>query len=439
MRGPTGMGRTRSKDDRWFYAYLPNGMAGGATSPLIPLFTRILGGSVADVGAVAAASSLASVPAFVGWGSLSDRLRRRRVFVLIGFLGLAISLLAMGFSRNVADFYLANLLVGVLGAASAPVGTVIILETTKETDWAARIAVFSRIGGIGWITGLALGAAWLWVLPLSEASAMRGLFFAGAALALLSALLAWRWLDEPTEKVERHRLSFVDLHWRVERLRYLPMRLLYFLDLRNHHGHPHRYPPALHRYLATVLLLFSGFTAFYTIFPVYLRDEAGLTTSHVFVVFIASQVAAALVYGRVGRWVQSLGGRRVQMYASAARAILFPSFLVLPLLPGGLVTALAVAVVLHAFVGLCWAAINVSGSTIVSELARPEERSAVVGAYNATQGFGAILGPIVGGALAHLFGFLAGFVIASVFIVAGLAMLAATRTESVPTNIPANG
>ncbi|MEK7369380.1 MAG: hypothetical protein AABZ62_06915, partial [Planctomycetota bacterium] len=81
---------------------------------------------------------------------------------------------------------------------------------------------------------------------LSEANAMRGLFFAGAALALLSALLAWRWLDEPTEKVERHRLSFVDLHWRVERLRYLPMRLLYFLDLRNHHGHPHRYPPALH-------------------------------------------------------------------------------------------------------------------------------------------------------------------------------------------------
>src|SRR3989304_4559037 len=103
MRGPTGMGRTRSKDDRWFYAYLPNGMAGGATSPLLPLFTRILGGSPAA------------------------RLRRRKVFVLIGFLGLAISLLAMGFSRNVADFYLANLLVGVLGAASAPVGTGTIL------------------------------------------------------------------------------------------------------------------------------------------------------------------------------------------------------------------------------------------------------------------------------------------------------------------------
>src|SRR3989337_2192244 len=151
------MGRTQS-NDRWFYSYLPNGMA--------------------DVGIVAAASSIASVPAFMGWGTLSDRLHRRKVFLLIGFLGLAVSLLAMGLSRSVADFYLANLLVGVLGAASAPVGTVIILETTKEKDWAARIAVFSRIGGIGWVTGLGLGAAWLVVLPLSEGSAMRGLFFA---------------------------------------------------------------------------------------------------------------------------------------------------------------------------------------------------------------------------------------------------------------------
>ncbi|HEY5605992.1 MAG TPA: MFS transporter, partial [Thermoplasmata archaeon] len=430
MRGPTGMGRTRSKDDRWFYAYLPNGMAGGATSPLIPLFTRILGGSVADVGAVAAASSLASVPAFMGWGTLSDRLRRRKVFLLIGFLGLAVSLFAMGLSRSVADFYLANLLVGVLGAASAPVGTVIILETTKEKDWAARIAVFSRIGGIGWVTGLVLGAVWLVALPLSEASAMRGLFFVGAALAFLSAALAWRWLDEPEEKVERRHITFVDQHWRVERLRYLPMRLLHLLDFRNHIGGSLRHSPVLYRYLATVFLLFCGFTAFYAIFPVYLRDKAGLSTLHVFLVYIAGQVVSAFAYGRVGRWVQAHGGRRVQAYASAGRAMLFPMFLLLPLLPGGVVVALGVAMLIHALVGLCWAAINVGGSTVVSGLARPDERSGVLGAYNAVQGFGAILGPIAGGTLAHLFGFASGFFAASAFIVTALAMLAFTPTQS---------
>ncbi len=429
------MGRASPDGQRWFYAYLPNGMAGGATSPLIPLFTRALGGSVADVGAVAAASSIASVPAFMAWGSLSDRLHRRKTFVLIGFFGLALSLFLMGISRNVVDFYMVNLLAGVLGAASAPVGTVLILETTKQQDWPSRIAVFSRVGGIGWVTGLVLGAVWLQVLPLPEGADMRFLFVIGSALALLSGLLAWRWVGEPTQKVERHRLTFVDTHWRIERLRYLPMRLLYYLDLRTLAGRRHR-SPALTRYLATVFLLFSGFTAFYAIFPVYLRDVAGLTTAQVFLVFVASQVASALAYGRVGRWVRAKGGRRMQMYASAARALLFPSFLAIPLLPGGPAVALAAILAVHGLVGLCWAVINVAGSTLVSELAPAGERSGVLGAFNAVQGFGAIIGPLAGGFVAHLFGFEPGFLAASAFIAAGVLLLGvpaptpAVRTES---------
>ncbi len=417
------MGRPSSNGQKWFYAYLPNGMAGGATSPLIPLFTRVLGGSIADVGAVAAASSLASVPAFIGWGNLSDRLHRRKAFVLVGFLGTALSLLAMGLSRGVSDFYLANLLAGVLGAASAPVGTVLILETTKQEGWASRIAVFSRIGGIGWITGLVLGVAWLEVAPLPEAGEMRALFVIGAALALLSGLLAWRWIGEPAETVERKRLDFVDLHWRVERLRYLPMRILHLLDLRNHLGKPRKYSRDLYRYLAIVFLLFSGFTSFYAVFPVYLRDVAGLSTAQVFAVFIASQVASAIAYGRVGGWIRKRGGRRLQMYASVARAGLFPAFLALPLLPGGPLAAFALILAFHGLVGLCWAVINVAGATIVSELAPPGERSGVMGAFNAVQGFGAILGPLTGGFIAHLFGFAAGIFASSAFIVVGALLL----------------
>ena len=421
------MGHPSSNGQKWFYAYLPNGMAGGATSPLIPLFTRILGGSVADVGAVAAASSIASVPAFIGWGNLSDRLHRRKAFVLVGFVGTAVSLFLMGLSRGVPDFYLANLLAGVLGAASAPVGTVLILETTQREGWASRIAVFSRIGGIGWITGLVLGVAWLEVAPLGESGEMRSLFVIGAALALLSGVLAWRWIGDPAETVERRNLDFIDLHWRVEHLRYLPMRVLHLLDIREHLGRSRKYSAALYRYLATVFLLFSGFTAFYAIFPVYLRDVAGLSTAQIFAVFIASQAASAIAYGRVGGWIRARGGRRVQLVASTGRAILFPAFLALPLFPWGAVGTFVLILVFHGLVGLCWAAINVAGSTIVSELAPSGERSGVMGAFNAVQGFGAILGPLTGGFVAHLFGFSAGIFASTVFVVAGILLLAASR------------
>src|SRR5436309_10326410 len=122
----------RADGSHWFYSYLPQGVAGGATSALIPLFAYALGGTLFTVGIIAAATSLASVPAFILWGSLSDRFARRKVFLLIGFVGSGIALFAMAVSGNMSQFYLANLLAGFLGAASGPAGTVLLMERSEE-------------------------------------------------------------------------------------------------------------------------------------------------------------------------------------------------------------------------------------------------------------------------------------------------------------------
>src|SRR5207249_3477020 len=113
----------RTDGSPWFYSYLPRGVARGATSALMPLFAYALGGTLFTVGIIAAAASLASVPAFILWGSLSDRFVRRKVFLLIGFVGSGIALLAMAVSGSMSQFYLANLLAGFLGAASGPAGS----------------------------------------------------------------------------------------------------------------------------------------------------------------------------------------------------------------------------------------------------------------------------------------------------------------------------
>jgi len=64
---------TERKADRWYYSFLPFNVAGGSTSPLIPLFiTEGLAGNVAQVGIISAISSLASVPANIIWGNLSE-------------------------------------------------------------------------------------------------------------------------------------------------------------------------------------------------------------------------------------------------------------------------------------------------------------------------------------------------------------------------------
>ncbi len=413
----------------WFYSYLPQGIAGGATSTLIPLFAFALGGSLAEVGIIAAATSVASVPAFMLWGSLSDRLARRKVFLLIGFLGSGISLFWMAASRSMSEFYLANLLAGFLGAASGPAGAVLLMETSDRNAWPERLALLSRTGAVGWVGGLGLGVGWLAVSPGmlgADVSSMRALFVIGATEALLATLLVHVWIREPAGRVNRQDIPLVDVP-RVERGRYLPTRVLHFMNPR---GHPieDRLPRALRVYLLCIFLLFGGFNAFYGFFPIFLKEAYGLGSPEIFAIYIASQAASIAVYPRVGGWVSTFGGRSMQLRASLGRSILFTSvfFVGTAALPFGF--RLGAALALHAGVGFCWAVINVAGATLVSRLAPERGRAQALGAYNAVQGFGAIFGPLLGGFAAEWLGYGPAFGTSVALILAGSALLAATRT-----------
>jgi MFS family permease len=51
-----------------------------------------------------------------------------------------------------------------------------------------------------------------------------------------------------------------------------------------------------------------------------------------------------------------------------------------------------------------------------------------MGAYNAVQGFGSILGPLLGGFAAEFYGYPAGIGISVAFILAGAAILGVSRS-----------
>jgi MFS family permease len=431
------MGEREVRDDKWYYSFLPNNMAGGSTSPLIPLFvTEALGGTVGQVGLISAVTSMASVPSNIMWGNLSDAFKKRRMFVLIGFGGMVVAMVMMAFAISFSQYLLANFMLGLLSTAAAPVGTVLILESFKKEEWAKRLGDFSKVGGIGWLIGLLLGTVWLGLFTGGDPSTpMRALFLLAAVLAGVSMVLAYKLVPEPEEKVDRatisSALSRIPL-FHFERARYLPQRLIHVMKLTTNGLRIENFPACLRRYYVFTFVTFTGFLCFYVAFPIYLKQAVGMSTADVFIIYMASSLASALTYSQAGRWATRVGSKRLQAWSVAARVVLFPSFFVVAMLNLPFTWLLVAFCVLHGLIGFCWANISVAGSHIVSNICHAECRAESTGMYNAMQGTANIAGALIGGFIALFLGYLAVFVVSSAFLIVGLLILTRIEIEGGP-------
>lgn len=429
------MAKDRLKDDRWYYSFLPYNISGGSTNALIPLFiTEGLKGTVAQVGIVSAATSLASVPAGILWGNLSDTSKRRVPFVLAGFLGVAFSLILMGLSQSISEYYIANFIFGFLGAAIAPVGTVMVLECFRKDEWPKRLGDFSKVGGIGWVIGLLLGTIWLMAFPTDgDANPMRALFILAGALGFLSVFLGWRYMKEPLEKLSRQQLPPMELlkipSYLMEKLRFMPQRLLYVMEMSQKNLRLRNFPTNLRRYYGVVFLAFTGFLCFYVALPTYLARHVGMSSAEVFAVYLASSLVSAVMYSKAGKLVERYGGRKVQALAFGLRVLIFPSFFLVTLLSLDLTGVFLLMCILSGLAGMCWALLAVAGDSLVARMSYRSFRSQSMGMYSSVRGVSTIFGSLFGGLVAQYFGYEVLFLLSSFFIVCAMLLLFTTNVE----------
>ncbi|MDD1743020.1 MAG: MFS transporter [Methanomassiliicoccales archaeon] len=394
-----------------------------------------LGGNVAQVGIISAISSMASVPANIIWGNLSDTLKQRKVFVLIGFIGLAIPLLLMGLATDITTYYLANFILGGISAAAAPVGTVLVLESFDKKEWGKRLGDFSRVGGIGWLLGLTIGTIWLnFMVGDGAITAMRMLFIGASLLALLSVVLAWKWVKEPKAKIERKDLAnvikvpFISF----ERGRYTPTRVLHVIKISAKNLNPRNFPRNLKIYFVVMFLAFTGFLTFYVGLPIFLSQQLHLSLSEVFIVYVASSTVSAITYSQAGKWSSRIGSKRLQQISFAGRIILFPSMFLVTLLDLDLISLILVLCVMHGLIGFCWANLSVAGNVLVSNMSYCDFRTESLGMYCSIQGIASVAGSLLGGFLANYFGYLDTFLVASGFVIIAFVLLTLLNVDRVP-------
>ncbi len=432
------MAKQRCKDDSWYYSFLPYNISAGSTNALIPLFiTEGLKGTVAQVGLISAVTSLASVPGNILWGNLSDTTKKRAPFILIGFLGMAFSLILMGLASNMGEYFMANIIFGLMGAAIAPVGTVLVLECFRKEDWAKRLGDFSRIGGIGWVLGLLIGTIWLLVFSnYGGVVSMRSLFVLAGVLCLISVFLGWKYMPEPSRNVDRRELHKLDLYkvplYVQEKLRFMPQRLLYIVEISSKNLKSRNFPVCLKQYYVVVFLVFTGFLGFYVALPIFLSGYVGISSAQVFMVYLASSAVSAVSYVAAGRYVQNYGGRKVQGLAYVGRMLIFPSFFFVTLLPLDLTTLFLLICLLNGLGGLCWALFAVSSDSLVAKMSYNHFRSQSMGMFSSVKGIASIAGSLIGGLVAHYFGYMVLFLLSSVFILSALVMLFSIDVEKDP-------
>lgn len=397
--------------DTWFLSYFPMNTSLGIASPLAPLFiTELLAGGIMDYSIYVIVASIATVFGLMVWGNLSDWLRKRRVFVLIGFLSLAASSLLFSISFNAEFFITIAFISGFFGSAVTPVSSILIMELAERKDWSMKISKFSQYNSYGNIAGVVFASVFTGAFP--NPFLLRYLYVINFVFYVVSAVMGYLYIPESVKRVERDEVATRSFRV-IERVRYLPSQIIHF------NFHFRELEKDLKYIFLGFLIMMAGFQLFFVAFPIMLRSLS-VSASVYFMIFLGNYLLSAMTFGFSGRICLRYGNKRVSAAAIMARIIIFPATIAVvslvtfrPLLFVGLL-------LIYSILGSLWSFLSVGTATLVSNLSKPEERGRVSGTYNAVQSVGAVVGSALTGLIVTGIGYSLDFVIASGVVALGL-------------------
>ena len=409
-----------SSGHAWFISYLLSNVSGGLTSPLIPLFVVIyLHYSVVYVGIISSLSSAASVPALIFWGNLSDILKKRKVFIIIGFAGSFLSLLLILITHTIGMYIATLVIYQIIAMASTPVATLLILESTVEKKWPNVMSSFNTISYIGLVVGLAAGTLILNIFGHGGPSILPFLYFYSAIVYLAAAVSAIFLLPEPATKLDRDsgRLARVASFRMVERIRYFPTNVIHIISLRR--GKGRKLSQRTRMYIFYTCILMFGFQLFFVPFPVFLIDRLGGTETEIFIMYLLNNVASLLAFRISGKTVERTGLGKTMSMAIFSRVSILAFSTVLGLWLVHISGSLWIGVACYSIMGFFWSFISISWVTSISKLAIPENRGKAIGYYNSFLGVGQIGGSLASGFISGILGYPADFLVAMLAVLIG--------------------
>jgi len=166
--------------------------------PLLPFYALEMNATPIVVGFMIAGFSIAQLIASPLWGRVSDRYGRRPA-LLAGLSASAIAFLVFGLADSLWLLFLSRIVQGA-GGGTTGVAQAYVSDTMPSADRARALGWLSAATSAGIMIGPAIGSA-----AILFGRAAPG--FVAAALCLLNAIAAWKWLPEsrrpdPSAKVQ---------------------------------------------------------------------------------------------------------------------------------------------------------------------------------------------------------------------------------------------
>jgi len=400
----------------WYISYALLGLSAAGLIPiLLPLLVGRTGGA-GRIGLVMAAFSLGGLTAPL-WGWLADRFRLHKWLLIGGLIGTAIGSVVLPLTLSFALRSLLALISGIGLAAAATIANLFIVEAHPQEEWDTRIGWLQTYYGGGQVMGLLTAGI------IGQSSPEKGLWLAGG-IAIIAVIPAFLGTRRDTALLMRHlpHLSRPAHHieWPVGS----PQHLYLHLSLQGLKRMFAAMESSFTLFLIAWFACFAGSAAFFSLYPVLMQRLYGVSPGPSSAGYAMAAALGLILYAPAGKWSARRGPLLLFQGALGLRCCAFLALAILTLARfsgrGWL------AMLFFLFNVLAWSVLSVSSTELIASLA-PQNEGEGMGVFNAVTALSGVIGAVMGGWAASLWGYVAIPVMGMVGVGGALGTLAAAK------------
>jgi len=385
--------KTLKNFEPWFGAYAILGaVASGLIPILLPLWTQSHSGA-AQVGIVMALFGLGQLSAPL-WGEIADLMKLNRLLFLIGLIVIGFSLLGIVFISYPWSLGLLSLFAGLGFSLTNTLANLWIVERFLFDQLSERVGFLQRTYGIGQVAGLAVAGA-LSVTHLKIALLVSALM-PFLALAFFHTMPVM-----PGSGNFKLRPALSDIHPKIQPLIASMSQSYHLLHIKDTIKHLSKSSKSTILFNTLWFIMTMGSAFLFSFYPIIMKNVYYINPGISSTVFAVAAALGIFLYAPSGNLSEKYNNQTVLLWGLVMRIISLAGLTILACIKftGGEL----LVIMFFILTVLSWPVISVTGTAIAAESNLP--KGAAMGLFSANNALALTAGSLVGGFLAHVFGY----------------------------------